>query len=657
MSDDGPTLVPLCTALSPRRTTSATTLISPRLSAVRNALNGRSTTTVSPRVLRSSYALAKAPARSSAPPSHSTVWGDGDGDDEEEDDATARLTCPEWLLGSLVEWAEVDPMIAEETMAMLQDGKASLGSPQGGGGLMHGSPALPFGGGSPPPFDKQSSFDKHRPHGDGWGVEEGEAMEDEEDENGSPNHFYRAPWATGGEGEHSTPQYHRPSYTPSSTGASGGKTKPKVPPPQKQPSTPAPIIKKASSSASSSSSSAKKSSKKPSRTNSTAANTAFNSASLTDRTPGGSSSASSKSSRRRTTPTVTPSLAAAAATTTTTPGTDQSGAPTAPAASRRLAASSAPSPSAGAPARPPRREVATSLANAAPTRERRVRFEVDEKKEEEEDDEHAPPLTPPPSSISSSSYGRKPTRSTPQPVPDLEPSSPGRQAAERLAAAENKAAKALAAAEKRANFDDCGRCVNCLDKVKFGGPGRKRQACGQPKPKGQADEKEEEEEEEVKEEEPVKPRKRPRKEERKEQKPIVEPEDEEEEEEAEAKAARYTSAQSDRSSQEMARAYALGWRACVVPASQLASLIPSGFGKHGSNSVSKDLIVYKKVGQADGTPLDERTTLMLSKKALLKSEAGASVDKEARDGFDVEAFFGGKLSKKDLKRLVKMLPY
>ena len=92
MSDDGPTLVPLCTALSPRRTTSATTLISPRLSAVRNALNGRSTTTVSPRVLRSSYALAKAPARSSAPPSESAVWGDGDGDDEEEDDATARLT-------------------------------------------------------------------------------------------------------------------------------------------------------------------------------------------------------------------------------------------------------------------------------------------------------------------------------------------------------------------------------------------------------------------------------------------------------------------------------------------------------------------------------------------------------------------------------------
>ena len=161
----------------------------------------------------------------------------------------------------------------------------------------------------------------------------------------------------------------------------------------------------------------------------------------------------------------------------------------------------------------------------------------------------------------------------------------------------------------------------------------------------------------MREEEPVKPKKRPRKEERKEQKPIVEPEDEEEEEVAEAKAARYTSAQSDRSSQEMARAYALGWRACVVPASQLASLIPSGFGKHGSNSVSKDLIVYKKVGQADGTPLDERTTLMLSKKALLKSEAGASVDKEARDGFDVEAFFGGKLSKKDLKRLVKMLPY
>ena len=24
---------------------------------------------------------------------------------------------------------------------------------------------------------------------------------------------------------------------------------------------------------------------------------------------------------------------------------------------------------------------------------------------------------------------------------------------------------------------DCGKCVNCLDKKKFGGPGRKKKAC------------------------------------------------------------------------------------------------------------------------------------------------------------------------------------
>jgi len=47
-----------------------------------------------------------------------------------------------------------------------------------------------------------------------------------------------------------------------------------------------------------------------------------------------------------------------------------------------------------------------------------------------------------------------------------------------------KAAKARArAAERREHFDDCGQCVNCLDKPKFGGPNVRRHACSAPQPK------------------------------------------------------------------------------------------------------------------------------------------------------------------------------
>ena len=38
-----------------------------------------------------------------------------------------------------------------------------------------------------------------------------------------------------------------------------------------------------------------------------------------------------------------------------------------------------------------------------------------------------------------------------------------REAAEKAA----KAAKAAAAAERKANFEDCGQCVFCLDKPKY----------------------------------------------------------------------------------------------------------------------------------------------------------------------------------------------
>lgn len=57
-------------------------------------------------------------------------------------------------------------------------------------------------------------------------------------------------------------------------------------------------------------------------------------------------------------------------------------------------------------------------------------------------------------------------------------------AAEKLR--QEKEAARLAAAERKANFEDCGTCVMCLDKKKFGGPGVKKKPCVQPVPKSNA---------------------------------------------------------------------------------------------------------------------------------------------------------------------------
>ena len=41
------------------------------------------------------------------------------------------------------------------------------------------------------------------------------------------------------------------------------------------------------------------------------------------------------------------------------------------------------------------------------------------------------------------------------------------------------------AAERKANYEDCGECVNCKDKKKFGGPGIKKKTCSDMKPKSE----------------------------------------------------------------------------------------------------------------------------------------------------------------------------
>jgi len=55
------------------------------------------------------------------------------------------------------------------------------------------------------------------------------------------------------------------------------------------------------------------------------------------------------------------------------------------------------------------------------------------------------------------------------------------EVAKEEAAAADKAAKAQARRERRELYDDCGECLNCLDKPKFAGANVRRRACSEPK--------------------------------------------------------------------------------------------------------------------------------------------------------------------------------